>query len=85
MKARIKSGTFNGDHLTIDKEYKVTSLVGGSPRTGKAFFIVDDLGDPAMCLEYNCAHLMGGEWELIEEPRNKGVLGFFRRLFGLNK
>lgn len=52
----------SGPYLTDGKLYEVIR----QNQSGRSFFIQGDDGFEILCLISNCAHLSGGDWELIE-------------------
>ena len=64
MKVRIKS--FNGelpDYLTLSKVYNIRGRREGEVTI---FSIYDDTNERVWILLEECAHLNGGEWEVVE-------------------
>lgn len=68
--ARIKSGTCPS-YLTAGKEYEVIWCRGKEP--DRFFRVFADNGLIAKCLENDCDHLSGGDWELYEKGETNGI------------
>jgi hypothetical protein len=53
--------------LTQGKKYEITEVSGRFEIVGWGFYINLDFGENIYCLENDCAHLSGADWELIYE------------------
>lgn len=62
-----KGGALEYDEKTNDEPYLTENKLYQVINTaGNLFCILMDDGIPHLCKMYGCAHLSGGDWEIIE-------------------
>ena len=53
--------------LTPGKKYDVFVSDEGSENSLNSFYIKSDIGTTLTCLEEGCAHILSGNWKLVEK------------------
>lgn len=64
---KVKSPIDRDNRLTKNKVYDAKQTVTAVPIYGRAFTLIDDVGESIICNEFVCAHLKGGNWIVVEE------------------
>lgn len=57
-------------HLTPGKIYQILSFVGHSSVTGHVFSIIDNNGDPILCVEKNNSLFFNEDWIIVDYQKN---------------
>ena len=59
--------TYDADNLTAGKKYDVFVSDEGSVDSLNSFSIKSDIGTTLTCLKEGCAHILSGNWKLVEK------------------
>jgi len=61
----------DGATITKGKSYSIIYFDKVFDKYGRGFTIKDDENEEAHCLEFNCAHIGGNNWEIKEAKPKK--------------